>query len=44
MSLNITSTRDRLQKFEFARLFIEELGWSNPKSRNAVKAEVKESA
>ena len=44
MPLNISSTRDRLQKFEFARLFIEELGWSNPKSRNPVKAQVKESA
>ena len=44
MSLNITTTRDRLQKFEFAGLFIEELGWSNPKSRNPVKAQVKDSA
>src|SRR5260221_8810026 len=36
MPLNITSTRDRLQKFEFARLFIDELGWSNPSSRHPV--------
>jgi len=44
MPLNIASTRDRLQKFEFARLFIEDLGWSNPKSRNPVKAQVKDAA
>jgi hypothetical protein len=44
MPLNISSTRDRLQKFEFARLFIEELGWSNPKARNPVKVQVKEVA
>ncbi len=42
MPLNIATTRDRLQKFEFARLFIDELGWSNPKSRNPIKAQVKE--
>ena len=42
MPLNVTNTRDRLQKFEFARLFIDELGWSNPKSRNPVKAQAKE--
>ncbi|MCC6823544.1 MAG: hypothetical protein IT579_22695, partial [Verrucomicrobia subdivision 3 bacterium] len=44
MPLDITTTRDRLQKFEFTRLFIDELGWSNPKSRNPVKAQVKEAA
>jgi hypothetical protein len=42
MPLNIATTRDRLQKFEFARLFIDELGWSNPKPRNPIKAKVKE--
>ena len=36
MPLNITSTRDHLQKFEFARLFIDELGWSNPSSGKSV--------
>lgn len=44
MPLNVTTTRERLQNFEFARLFIDELGWSNPKSRNPVKAQVKEAA
>src|SRR5437762_3023535 len=42
MPLNIASTRDRLQKFEFARLFVDELGWSNPKSRSPIKAQAKE--
>ena len=40
MPLNISNTRDRLQKFEFARLFVEELGWSNPKSRNPVRSQL----
>ncbi len=44
MPLNVTNTRDRLQKFEFARLFVDELGWSNPKSRTSVKAQAKEVA
>jgi hypothetical protein len=44
MPLNITTTRDHLQKFEFTRLFIDELGWSNPKSRTPVKAQIKETA
>jgi hypothetical protein len=44
MPLNIASTRDRLQKFEFARLFVDELGWSNPKSRNPIKAQARETS
>ena len=39
MPLDINKTRARLQKFEFAGMFIEELGWSHPKSRNAVKTQ-----
>ena len=39
MPLDINNTRARLQKFEFAGMFIEELGWSHPKSRNAVKTQ-----
>ena len=31
--MKITSVRDRLQSFEFGKLFIEELGWSNPRAR-----------
>jgi Putative DNA-binding domain len=30
MSLNISHTRELLQDFDFRKLFIEELGWSNP--------------
>ena len=36
MALNLNRTRDCLQNFEFSRLFIEELGWSQPTSRQAV--------
>jgi len=39
MPLSIANTRARLQKFEFAGMFIEELGWSNPKSRTPVKTQ-----
>jgi hypothetical protein len=34
MSPNLSRTRELLQNFEFGKLFIEELGWSNP---NAVR-------
>jgi hypothetical protein len=34
--LNIESTRDLLQRFDFKSLFIEELGWSQPASKQAV--------
>jgi len=30
MPLNLQATRQHLQEFEFRRLFIEQLGWSNP--------------
>jgi len=30
MSLNVARTRQRLQDFDFRRLFVEELGWNNP--------------
>ena len=32
MSLNFQRMRDRLQQFDFHRLFVEELGWSQPSS------------
>ena len=35
--LNIPRTRDLLQSFDFKSLFIDELGWSNPLDRKAVK-------
>ncbi|HRG54869.1 MAG TPA: hypothetical protein PLG56_02440, partial [Lacunisphaera sp.] len=30
MPLNVARTRQHLQNFDFRRLFVEELGWSNP--------------
>jgi len=33
--------RDRLQQFDFHRLFVEELGWSKPSMRDAVQMTVK---
>ena len=30
MSLNVARTRELLEGFDFRRLFVEELGWSNP--------------
>jgi hypothetical protein len=30
MPLNVVRTRQRLQEFEFRRLFVEELGWNHP--------------
>jgi hypothetical protein len=35
MPLNLNQARNCLQAFEFSRLFIEELGWSQPTSRQA---------
>jgi hypothetical protein len=35
MTLNLNQARDCLQGFEFSKLFIEELGWSQPTSRQA---------
>ena len=39
MSLNLSRTREHLQNFDFGKLFIEELGWSNPASRKPVDEE-----
>ncbi len=35
-TLNVTSTRERLQNFQFHELFIEELGWFQPSQIEAV--------
>ena len=40
-TLNIPQTRDLLQEFDFSTLFIEELGWSQPTTRNSVTASLK---
>lgn len=44
MSLNLARTRDRLQSFDFSRLFVEELGWEPPPKRRTDAACVKECA
>ena len=41
MPLKIQETRDLLQKFDFKKLFIEELGWSNPPAAKAISSQVK---
>jgi hypothetical protein len=38
--LNIQKTRDLLQQFEFGKLFIEELGWSQPKMRRPISVTI----
>ncbi len=38
--LNLQTTRDLLQNFKLQQLFIEELGWLNPASRNPFVREV----
>ena len=38
-NLNIQRTRDLLQEFEFQKLFIEELGWSNPAGKKPLTLE-----
>ncbi|MEK6563668.1 MAG: DNA methyltransferase [Candidatus Omnitrophota bacterium] len=38
--LNITRTQDLLQKFDFEKLFIEELGWSKPGSKKTENKEI----
>ena len=40
MSLNVARTRELLQNFDFPRLFIEELGWSNPASHQSVHSQL----
>jgi len=40
MAVNLQAMREALQGFNFKRLFIEELGWSNPSSRQAVEMTV----
>lgn len=42
MALNIENTRTLLQGFNFKTLFIEELGWNNPKNKAAFPFQTKE--
>ena len=40
-TLDIPQTRDLLQEFDFSKLFIEELGWSQPITRNPATVALK---
>ncbi len=42
MTLNLSRCRDYLNGFEFQKLFIEELGWSNPGARHETPFAIKE--
>ena len=42
MTLNVENTRTYLQNFDFKALFIEELGWSNPKNKGTFPFQTKE--
>ena len=44
MPLNIRSTRERLQAFEFGPLFVEELGWEPPATRKVERGTAKDLA
>src|SRR5436190_12921229 len=37
MSIDFTRTRERLKDFDFHRLFVEELGWSQPSAKAPVE-------
>jgi hypothetical protein len=39
MPLNISRTRELLEGFDFRKLFVEELGWSNPVTRQSTASE-----
>ena len=39
--INIQNTKNLLQEFDFKKVFIEELGWSNPTNRNTIPFKTK---
>src|SRR5438128_2604683 len=41
-TIHFERMRDRLSEFQFQRLFIDELGWSQPVSRQPVQLPVKD--
>lgn len=41
MPLDLPHTRERLQQFDFGRLFVDELGWEPPADRRPVASEAK---
>ncbi|MEY3219892.1 MAG: hypothetical protein RIT27_1249 [Pseudomonadota bacterium] len=42
MNLDIKSTRDHLQAFDFINLFVEDLGWNRPKNKNKFPFQIQE--
>jgi hypothetical protein len=40
MSIDFTRTRERLKDFDFHRLFVEELGWSQPTTKTSADMDV----
>jgi len=42
MKLNLSRSRDYLNSFEFQKLFVEELGWSNPGARHETPFAIKD--
>ena len=42
MNLDIGSTRNHLQAFDFIKLFIEDLGWNYPKNKAKFPFQIKE--
>jgi Putative DNA-binding domain/Putative RNA methylase family UPF0020 len=41
VAIDFSQMRERLQQFDFPRLFVEELGWSKPSIRDSVEMTVK---
>ena len=42
MAMNLNRMRDYLQQFDFQRLFIEELGWSQPSNRQVITFDIQD--
>src|SRR5436190_8880952 len=42
MAINFERTRERLAQFDFRKLFVEELGWSQPSSRKSIDLAVRD--
>ena len=42
MPINLESTRQRLQTFDFTKLFVEELGWEPPTGKKVESGQTKE--
>ena len=40
MPIDFTRTREYLKNFDFHRLFVEELGWSQPSTNASIEMEI----